>query len=103
MPRDNIDRAIKRGSGEARDESWQAIRYEGYGPGGAALIVDTLTDNRNRTASNVRSAFTKYGGNLGETNSVSFLFDRVGSVQYGANSATDEEMMDAADTPELLN
>jgi len=96
MPRDNIDRAIKRGGGEAKNESWEAIRYEGYGPGGVALIVDTLTDNRNRTASNVRSAFTKYGGNLGETNSVSFLFDRVGSVQYGADSATDEEMMDAA-------
>ena len=96
MPRDNVERAIKRGSGDNGGESWEAIRYEGYGPGGAALIVDTLTDNRNRTASSVRSAFTKFGGNLGETNSVSFLFNRVGVVEFDADTATDVQMLEAA-------
>lgn len=96
MPRDNIERAIKRGSGETAGESWEVIRYEGYGPGGVALIVDTLTDNRNRTASSVRAAFAKHGGNLGETNSVSFLFDRIGSIQYPADIASDEDMLEAA-------
>lgn len=96
MPRDNIERAIKRGSGETGGESWESIRYEGYGPGGIAIIVDTLTDNRNRTASNVRAAFSKYGGNLGETNSVSFLFDRIGAIQYSQLVATADEIFEAA-------
>ena len=77
MPKDNIERAIKKGSG-ADGENYEEVRYEGYGPGGVAVIVEALTDNRNRTASNVRSTFTKAGGALGETGSVSFSFDRVG-------------------------
>ncbi len=96
MPKDNIERAIKRGSGEDDGASYEEIRYEGYGPGGVALIVDTLTDNRNRTASDVRSAFSKHGGNLGETNSVSFMFDRVGSITYPADAASADAMFEAA-------
>ena len=84
MPRDTIDRAIKRGSAGADTENYEEVRYEGYGPGGVAVIVEALTDNRNRTASEVRAAFAKAGGNLGESNSVSFLFDRVGQVVFPA-------------------
>ncbi|SRR5579875_1793068 len=85
MPRDTIERAIKRGtSGGADAETYEQVRYEGYGPGGVAVIVEALTDNRNRTASEVRAAFTKAGGNLGESNSVSFLFDRVGQIGFPA-------------------
>ena len=83
MPKDNIERAIKKASG-ADTESYEAIRYEGYGPGGVALIVEVLTDNRNRSASNVRAAFTKAGGALGETGSVSFMWDRAGLGQVAA-------------------
>ncbi|TGP76478.1 YebC/PmpR family DNA-binding transcriptional regulator, partial [bacterium M00.F.Ca.ET.221.01.1.1] len=79
MPKDNIERAIKKAAG-AEGESYDEVRYEGYGPGGVAVIVEALTDNRNRTASNVRSIFTKAGGALGETGSVSFSFDRVGEI-----------------------
>src|SRR5262249_57301451 len=75
MPKDTVDRAIKRGSGGEEGEAYEEVRYEGYGPGGVALIVEALTDNRNRTASDIRAAFTKAGGNLGETNSVSFMLD----------------------------
>ena len=75
---------------------YEEIRYEGYGPHGVALIVDALTDNRNRTASEVRSAFSKFGGNLGETNSVSFMFDRVGQIIYGADAADADAMFEAA-------
>jgi YebC/PmpR family DNA-binding regulatory protein len=82
MPRDTMDRAIKRGSGGADTENYEEVRYEGYGPGGVAVIVEALTDNRNRTASEVRAAFTKAGGNLGESNSVSFLFERVGQIVF---------------------
>src|SRR5579885_173136 len=97
MPRDTIERAIKRGtSGGADAETYEQVRYEGYGPGGVAVIVEALTDNRNRTASEVRAAFTKAGGNLGESNSVSFLFDRVGQVSYPASTATVEQMFEAA-------
>jgi YebC/PmpR family DNA-binding regulatory protein len=95
MPKDNIDRAIKKalgGAGEAYDE----IRYEGYGPGGTALIVEVLTDNRNRTASDVRSYFTKSGGNLAETGAVSFMFDRVGVIEYDAHVASADAMLEAA-------
>ena len=81
MPKDNIDRAIKKAIGNDGD-NYEEIRYEGYGPGGVAIIVETLTDNRNRTASNVRSYFSKSGGALGETDSVAFMFDRVGDHLY---------------------
>ncbi len=96
MPKDNIERAIKRASGEGDGDSYEEIRYEGYGPGGVALIVDALTDNRNRTASEVRAAFTKHGGSLGETNSVSFQFDRVGLIGYAADAADADDMFEAA-------
>ncbi len=95
MPKDNIERVLKRaagGEGEAYDE----IRYEGYGPGGTALIVESMTDNRNRTASEVRAAFNKYGGSLGETGSVSFMFDRVGQLIYPADAADADTMFEAA-------
>jgi YebC/PmpR family DNA-binding regulatory protein len=82
MTRDTIDRAIKRGSGNDADANYDEIRYEGYGPGGVAVIVEALTNNRNRTAGEVRSSFSKHGGNLGETNSVSFMFDRVGEFRF---------------------
>jgi YebC/PmpR family DNA-binding regulatory protein len=95
MPNDNIARAIKKASG-AEGENYEEIRYEGYGPGGVAIIVEALTDNRNRTASNVRSTFSKNGGALGETNSVSFMFDRVGEVTYPATVADADAVMEAA-------
>jgi YebC/PmpR family DNA-binding regulatory protein len=94
MPRDNIDRAIKKATG-GEGEAYEEIRYEGYGPGGIAVIVEAMTDNRNRTASNVRSTFAKYGGNLGETNSVSFMFDRKGEIVYPPGLDADTVMMAA--------
>ena len=95
MPKDNIERAIKKAlGGEA--ESYDEIRYEGYGPGGVAIIVEALTDNRNRTASDVRSYFTKSGGNLAETGAVSFMFDRVGVIEYNAKVASADAILDAA-------
>ena len=96
MPNDNIDRAVKKGSGGGEADTYEEIRYEGYGPGGVAMIVDVLTDNRNRAASDIRSAFSKYGGNLGETNSVAFMFDRVGQIQYPAGAASADDMFEAA-------
>jgi YebC/PmpR family DNA-binding regulatory protein len=96
MPKDTVDRAIKRGAGGDEGEAFEEIRYEGYGPSGVAIIVETLTDNRNRTASDVRAAFTKAGGSLGETNSVSFLFDRLGQVTYPAATADADQMFEAA-------
>lgn len=95
MPKDNIERAIKRGQG-GEGEAYDEVRYEGYGPGGVAVIVEALTDNRNRTASAVRSSFAKHGGSLGETNSVSFQFNRVGQVRYPADAATADDMLEAA-------
>ncbi|MCZ8180406.1 MAG: YebC/PmpR family DNA-binding transcriptional regulator [Rhizobium sp.] len=95
MPKDNIERAIKKASG-ADAESYDAIRYEGYGPGGVAIIVETLTDNRNRTASSVRSTFSKAGGALGETGSVSFSFDHVGEITYKASVGDADKVMEAA-------
>lgn len=95
MPKDNIERAIKKASG-ADAESYDAIRYEGYGPGGVAVIVETLTDNRNRTASSVRSTFSKAGGALGETGSVSFSFDHVGEITYKAAVGDADKVMEAA-------
>jgi YebC/PmpR family DNA-binding regulatory protein len=95
MPKDNIDRAIKKALG-GDAEAYEEIRYEGYGPGGVAVIVEVLTDNRNRTASDVRSYFTKNGGNLAETGAVSFMFDRVGIVEYDAKVASADDMLEAA-------
>ena len=95
LPKDNIERAIKKAMG-GDAENYDAVRYEGYGPGGVAVIVEALTDNRNRTASNVRALFTKYGGNLGETGSVSFMFTRVGEIVYPAAKASDDAMLEAA-------
>lgn len=95
MPKDNIARAISKASmGDA--ENYEEVRYEGYGPGGVALIVEALTDNRNRTASNVRAAFTKAGGAMGETGSVSFMWDRVGEIVYAAKAGNADKVMDAA-------
>jgi YebC/PmpR family DNA-binding regulatory protein len=95
MPKDNIDRAIKKALG-GDAENYDEVRYEGYGPGGVAVIVEALTDNRNRTASEVRASFTKSGGNLAETGAVSFMFDRVGVVEYDPNVANADQMFDAA-------
>jgi YebC/PmpR family DNA-binding regulatory protein len=95
VPKDNIERAIKKGQG-GDGEDFQEVRYEGYGPGGVAVIVEALTDNRNRTAADVRAAFAKHGGSLGETNSVSFQFDRVGQIRYAIDAATADEMLEAA-------
>ncbi|WP_173088129.1 YebC/PmpR family DNA-binding transcriptional regulator [Devosia sp. 1635] len=95
MPKDNIDRAIKKAIG-SDGENYDEIRYEGYGPGGVAIIVETLTDNRNRTASNVRSYFSKNGGAMGETNSVGFMFDKVGEITYPASAGSADEIMEAA-------
>ncbi|HEX5318058.1 MAG TPA: YebC/PmpR family DNA-binding transcriptional regulator [Stellaceae bacterium] len=96
MPKDTVERAIKRGSGAEAGEAYEEVRYEGYGPGGVAVIVEALTDNRNRTASDVRAAFTKSSGQLGETNSVSFMFDRVGEIAYPADAASADDMLEAA-------
>jgi len=95
MPKDNIDRAIKKASG-ADGENYEYIRYEGYGPGGTAVIVEALTDNRNRTASVVRSTFAKAGGALGETGSVSFSFDRLGEITYKPGVGDADKVMEAA-------
>jgi YebC/PmpR family DNA-binding regulatory protein len=95
MPKDNIERAIKKSQGGDAD-SYEEIRYEGYGPGGAAVIVEAMTDNRNRTASDVRSSFTKFGGNLAETGAVSFMFDHVGVVEFDAGVADADAMLEAA-------
>ena len=95
MPKDNIERAIKKAAG-GDAENYEEIRYEGYGPGGVAVIVEVLTDNRNRTAGEVRAAFTKSGGNLAETGAVSFMFDRVGVIEYDAKAASPDAMFEAA-------
>ncbi len=95
MPKDTVDRAIKKASGAGGGDDYVEVRYEGYGPAGVAVIVETLTDNRNRTASDVRAAFSKHGGALGETNSVSFMFSRLGVVRYPA-AASEDAMLEAA-------
>jgi YebC/PmpR family DNA-binding regulatory protein len=95
MPRDTVERAVKRGSGGEAGEAYEEVRYEGYAPGGVAVIIEALTDNRNRTASEVRAAFAKAGGALGETNSVSFMFDRIGEIAYPAAAASADEMFEA--------
>jgi YebC/PmpR family DNA-binding regulatory protein len=91
-----MERAIKRGIGGDSGANYDEVRYEGYGPGGVAIIVEALTDNRNRTAGEIRVAFTKFGGNLGETNSVSFMFDRKGIIRYPAKAASGDAMFEAA-------
>ena len=96
MPKDTIERAIKRGAGGDGDSNYEEVRYEGYGPASVAIIVEALTDNRNRTASEIRAAFAKNGGNLGETNSVSFMFDRVGAIHYSAPAGDADAMFEAA-------
>ena len=95
MPKDNIERAIKKAAGN-EGENFEQVRYEGYGPGGIAVIVEVLTDNRNRAAGDVRAAFTKSGGNLAETGAVSFMFDHVGVIEYDAGTANAEAMFEAA-------
>jgi len=96
MPKDTVERAIKRGAGGEGGEAYEEVRYEGYGPGGVAVIVEALTDNRNRTASEVRAAFAKAGGALGETGSVGFMFDHVGEIAYPAAAASADDMLEAA-------
>jgi YebC/PmpR family DNA-binding regulatory protein len=96
MPKDTVERAIRRGAGGESDAAYEEVRYEGYGPGGVAVIVEALTDNRNRTASEVRAAFTRVGGALGETNSVGFLFGRAGEIAYPAGMASGDDMLEAA-------
>ncbi len=96
MPKDTVERAIRKATGAGGGEDYVEVRYEGYGPAGVAVIVEALTDNRNRTASDVRAAFSKHGGSLGETNSVSFMFTRLGLVTYPASAASEDEMLDAA-------
>ena len=95
MPKDNIERVIKKAEA-GENINLEEIRYEGYAPGGIALIVDAVTDNRNRTASEVRSSFTKFGGNLGETGSVSFMFNNIGQIVYPKNIKSDEEIFEIA-------
>jgi YebC/PmpR family DNA-binding regulatory protein len=95
MPKDNIERAIKKSQG-ADTESYDEIRYEGYGPGGVAVIVEALTDNRNRTAGEVRAIFSKNGGNLAETGAVSFMFSHVGVIEYEAKVASADAVLEAA-------
>ena len=95
MPKDNIDRAIKKALGGETD-TMEEIRYEGFAPGGVGLIVEVLTDNRNRAAANVRAVFTKAGGNLGETGAVSFMFDRLGEITYARAAGSDDAVMEAA-------
>ena len=96
MPKDTVDRAIKKAAGGAGGDNYAEVRYEGYGPAGVAVMVEALTDNRNRTASDIRSAFAKHGGALGETNSVSFLFNRLGVIEYPASAGSADDMLEAA-------
>ncbi len=97
MPKDNIERAVKK-SADAGGENYEEVRYEGFGPSGIGVIVETLTDNRNRTAGDIRTAFSKSGGNMGETGSVSFMFDRCGVIEYSADIADSETIFEAAIT-----
>jgi YebC/PmpR family DNA-binding regulatory protein len=97
MPKDNIDRALKKGAGEIDGANFEEVRYEGYGPGGVAVLVDCLTDNRNRTAGEVRHAFSKHGGNLGADGSVGYLFAQVGLLSYPSGSDEDAIMAAAID------
>ncbi|GMO61045.1 MAG: YebC/PmpR family DNA-binding transcriptional regulator [Rickettsiales bacterium] len=94
MPKDNITNAIKKATGSGASENWEELRYEGYGPAGTAFVVEILTDNKNRSASSVRSTFSKYGGNMGETGSVSFMFKKVGIIGFEGKVASEEQMLE---------
>ena len=96
MPKDNIERAIKKGTGELGGATYEEKLYEGYGPGGVAILVEVLTDNNNRAAANVRNIFSKSGGNLGATGSVAYMFNRKGVIEYDAEVVNEDEVMDAA-------
>lgn len=96
MPKDNIDRAIKKGTGELGGADYVELTYEGYGPGGVAILIDALTDNKNRTAADVRSIFSKNGGNLGENGCVSYLFNRRGVIAYDTVKYSEDQIMEAA-------
>lgn len=96
LPKDRIEASIKKGAGGSESENYDYVRYEGYGAGGVALVIEALTDNRNRTASEVRSAFTKNNGNMGETGSVGFMFEHSGLIEYPAERITEEAMFEAA-------
>lgn len=96
MPKDGIERAIQKGAGNLEGENYENIRYEGYGVGGVAFIVEALTDNKNRTAGEVRTCFGKHGGNMGETGCVNFMFDRVGEIVFPASKASIDTMFEAA-------
>ena len=96
MPNDTIDKAIKRGTGELEGVSYEEITYEGYGPAGVAVILETMTDNRNRTVAEIRHLFSKNGGNLGESNSVGWMFDRKGSILVDLNAKSEDELMEIA-------
>ncbi|WP_191014596.1 YebC/PmpR family DNA-binding transcriptional regulator [Treponema zioleckii] len=96
MPKDNIERAIKKGTGELGGGTYEELVYEGYAAGGVAVLVEVLTDNKNRAAANVRNIFSKTGGNLGTTGSVSRMFDRKGVIEYDAEAVNEEEVMEAA-------
>lgn len=96
MAKDRIEAAIAKGSGTGTSEAYETVRYEGYGPGGVAILVDALTDNRNRTAADVRSIFTKHGGNMGETGSVGFMFEHIGLIEYPAEKILEDAMLEAA-------
>jgi YebC/PmpR family DNA-binding regulatory protein len=96
MPNDRIKKAIETGAGGSDTTDYEEVRYEGYGPAGVAIIVDALTDNRNRTFAEVRTAFTKFNGTLGETGSVGFMFDRIGQIIYPAKKASADDMFEAA-------
>lgn len=95
MPKDNIERAIKKGTGELEGATYEEKLYEGYGPGGVAILVEVLTDNNNRAAANVRNIFSKSGGNLGSTGSVAYMFNRKGVIEYDAEAVSEDEMMEA--------
>ena len=96
MPKDNIERAIKKASGQGEVDNYESLRYEGFGPGGVAMMVEVLTDNKNRSVGDIRSLFSKHGGNLGETNSVAFMFQRVGHVHYAKDIASAEKVFETA-------
>ncbi len=96
MPKDSIERAIRKGAGGGEETSYEEIRYEGYGPGGVAVIVEALTDNRNRTAADVRAAFSRFAGSLGETGSVNFIFRRAGVIRYAPEAASADAVFEAA-------
>lgn len=96
MPNDNIDRAIKKGTGELQDSQYEEIRYEGYGPGGVAVMVDVMTDNKNRTVGEIRHLFSKYNGNLGESGCVSWIFDQKGYFVFDESVISEDELMEIA-------